>query len=146
MARTVSFVVKDSGDTGNVNSNTATTQINVSAPVTITAVYVSGSSWTSAFKTYLSSHSLGSSTMGYALKTGAAQLTDLPWPTSKSATAAAAPVEEKTEFTVMLLEAGANKIGPSRKCARSPASASRKPRTWSRAPRRPSRKAFEAGG
>ena len=34
LARTVSFVVKDSGDTGNVNSNTATTQINVVSSAT----------------------------------------------------------------------------------------------------------------
>ena len=71
--------MQDSGDTGNVNSNTATTQINVSAPVTITGLYISGSAWTSTYKTYLSAHSLGSSTMGYAMKTGAAQLSVLPW-------------------------------------------------------------------
>jgi large subunit ribosomal protein L7/L12 len=49
-----------------------------------------------------------------------------------AAAAAAAPVEEKTEFTVVLKEAGANKIGASRKSAPSPAWASRRPRTSSR--------------
>ena len=85
LARTVGFVVQDSNDTGNVASNTATTQINVSAPVTITGVYISGSAWTSTYKTYLSAHSLGSSTLGYAMKTGGTattgQLAPLPWAT-----------------------------------------------------------------
>jgi hypothetical protein len=85
LARTVGFVVQDSNDTGNVASNTATTQINVSAPVTITGLYISGSAWTSTYKTYLSAHSLGSSTMGYAMKTGGTattgQLATLPWAT-----------------------------------------------------------------
>ena len=75
--------MKDSGDTGNVNSNTATTNIIVSAPVTISGVYISGSAWTSTYKTYLSTHSLGSSTLGYAMLTGGTattgQLAPLPW-------------------------------------------------------------------
>ena len=57
------------------------------------------------------------------------------------AAAAAAPAEEKTEFTVMLTAAGEKKIEVIKEVARSPASASRKPRTSSKAPRRPSRKA-----
>jgi hypothetical protein len=57
------------------------------------------------------------------------------------AAAAAAPVAEKTEFTVVLMDSGSNKIKPSsRRSARSPASASRRPRTWSTALRRTSRK------
>ena len=54
---------------------------------------------------------------------------------------AAAPVAEQTEFTVILADAGANKIGVIRPFARSPTSASRRPRTWSTARRRRSRKA-----
>ncbi len=86
--RNISIVVDDSGDTGNVNSNTATTQITVSAPVTVTAAYISSTSWGSAFDTYLSTHTnavtghvYGSSTLGYALQTGtsAAQTQTLPW-------------------------------------------------------------------
>ncbi len=86
--RNISIVVDDSGDTGNVNSNTATTQITVSAPLTVTAAYISSSAWPSAFDTYLSTHTnavtghvYGSSTLGYAFQTGtsAAQTQTLPW-------------------------------------------------------------------
>ena len=88
--RNISIVVNDSGDTGNVNSNTATTQIVVSAPITITAAYVSGSAWTTPtfsntterFDTYLVNNGLGDATIptvGYALQTGANQLIPLPW-------------------------------------------------------------------
>ena len=88
--RNISIVVNDSGDTGNVSSNTATTQIVVSAPVTITAAYVSGSAWTTPtfsntterFDTYLVNNGLGDPTIptvGYALQTGANQLIPLPW-------------------------------------------------------------------
>ncbi len=77
--RNISIVVQDAGDTGNVSSNDAATQIVVSAPVTVSAVYVSGSSWTADFDTYLAGHGLGSATYGYALQTGANQLTALPW-------------------------------------------------------------------
>ena len=43
----------------------------------------------------------------------------------------AAAAEEKTEFNVVLTEAGANKVPSSRLCAKSPAWASgKKPRTW----------------
>ncbi len=86
--RNISIVVDDSGDTGNVNSNTATTQITVSAPLTVTAAYISSTSWASSFDTYLSSHTnavtghaYGSSTLGYAFQTGtsAAQTQTLPW-------------------------------------------------------------------
>jgi hypothetical protein len=75
--RNISTVVSDSGDTGNVPSSAAPTQILVSAPITVTAAYVKGSAWQPSFLTYLANNSLGSSTLGYALKTGAAQLTDL---------------------------------------------------------------------
>ncbi len=86
--RNISIVVDDSGDTGNVNSNTATTQITVSAPLTVTAAYISSTSWATSFDTYLSSHTnavtghvYGSSTLGYAFQTGtsAAQTQTLPW-------------------------------------------------------------------
>ncbi len=86
--RNISIVVDDSGDTGNVNSNTATTQITVSVPLTVTAAYISSTSWASSFDTYLSSHTnavtghaYGSSTLGYAFQTGtsAAQTQTLPW-------------------------------------------------------------------
>ena len=53
---------------------------------------------------------------------------------------AAAAAEEQTEFNVVLLEAGANKVSSSRQFAKSPAWASRKPRTWWMALRRTSRK------
>ena len=78
--RTISYVVKDSGDTGNVNSNTATTNIVVSAPVKISALYVNGTAW-SAMDTWMASNSLGSATLGYALLTGANQVKPLPWST-----------------------------------------------------------------
>ncbi len=77
--RNISIVVKDSGDTGNVSSNTATTQIVVSPPVAVSAVYVSGSAWAPSFNTYLANNSLGSASYGYALQTGANQLVTLPW-------------------------------------------------------------------
>ena len=54
-----------------------------------------------------------------------------------AAAAAAAPAEEKTEFTVTLTEVGANKINVIKVVREITASASRKPRTSSRA--RPSR-------
>ena len=81
-ARTISIVVSDAGDTGNTNSNAASTQIAVSAPVTIAALYVKGSTWSTSFDNYLGSHTLGNSStpsLGYALQTGSSQLTVLPW-------------------------------------------------------------------
>ncbi|HEY1784780.1 MAG TPA: hypothetical protein VGG30_04495, partial [Pirellulales bacterium] len=88
--RNISIVVSDSSDTGNVKSNTATTLIAVSAPITITAAYVAGSNWTTPsyptsserFDTYLVNNGLGDAatpTVGYALRTGVSQTTDLPW-------------------------------------------------------------------
>ena len=62
--------------------------MNVAAPVTITGAYVSGSAWTIRLpnrRTSMhiwSSHGLGDAaipTVGYALQTGANQLTTLPW-------------------------------------------------------------------
>jgi uncharacterized repeat protein (TIGR03803 family) len=89
--RDVTIVVSDSNDTGNV-SGSATSTITVNVPITITAAYVSGSAWTTAanttsagteqFDTYLVNHSLGNAsipTVGYALRTGASQTTDIPW-------------------------------------------------------------------
>ena len=61
--------------------------------------------------------------------------------------AAAAAAEEKTEFTVVLKSGGAQQDpASSRWSARSPASASRTPRTWSTARRRTSRTAFQGRG
>ena len=88
-ARSVAFVVQDSNDTGNTNSNTVTETVTVTAPVTITGAYVSGSTWTDSgsttnFDGYLVDEGLGDAAMpivGYALQTGANQLTQLPWAT-----------------------------------------------------------------
>ncbi len=74
-ARAISIIAVDNS----VDSTSATETVNVSAPVTVAGVYVSGSTWGSTFKSYLASHSLGSATYGYALQTGASQLTTLPW-------------------------------------------------------------------
>ena len=57
------------------------------------------------------------------------------------AAAAAAPAEEKTEFTVVLPPPARRRSKSSRKSVPSPALASRKPRTSSRARRSRSRKA-----
>ena len=87
--RNIAIVVTDSNAT-TTTSNTATTQILVSAPITITGAYVAGSAWTTTtfvttserFDSYLVSHSLGDATVpsvGYALQTGASQTTTLPW-------------------------------------------------------------------
>ncbi len=62
-----------------MTSNSAAEQVNVDAPITITGTYVSGSTWSSTFDSYLAKHSLGSATYGYALQTGSNQLTTLPW-------------------------------------------------------------------
>ena len=87
--RNIAIVVTDSNAT-TTTSNTATTQILVSAPITITGAYVAGSAWTTTtfvttserFDSYLVSHSLGDATVpsvGYALRTGASQTTTLPF-------------------------------------------------------------------
>ena len=78
LTRTISMVVSDSNDTGNVNSNTATTQIVVSAPIAISQLYVNGTAW-SAMDTWMASNSIGSATLGYTLLTGANQVKPLPW-------------------------------------------------------------------
>jgi len=54
---------------------------------------------------------------------------------------AAPAAEEQTEFSVILKEGGAKKIQVIKVCASSPAWVSRRPRTWSTAPPRPSRRA-----
>jgi len=87
LARSIAIVVNDTNATGNVSGDTATTQIVVSAPVTIIGAYVSGSAWsdsgaTTNFDGYLASHGLGdvaNPALGYTLQTGSAQLTVLPW-------------------------------------------------------------------
>ena len=74
--RTISFTVTD----GAAISLPATKQIAVSSPAEVTGVYISGGTgWASQFYTYLANNGLGSATLGYALKTGASQLTVLPW-------------------------------------------------------------------
>ena len=85
-ARDISIVALDN----NLHAITASETVNVDAPVTITAAYVSGSAWTTPnflntterFDTYLVNKGLGDPTIptvGYALQTGANQLTPLPW-------------------------------------------------------------------
>jgi ribosomal protein L7/L12 len=59
------------------------------------------------------------------------------------AAAPAAAEEEKTEFDVILTDAAPTRSTSSRKSVASPASASRKPRTSSKALRRLSRKRFQ---
>jgi hypothetical protein len=87
--RHVTIAVSDSNDTGNM-SGSDTTQNTLNAPITIIGAYVAGSAWTTStytptneqFDTYLVNHSLGDATVpavGYALKTGASQTTDIPW-------------------------------------------------------------------
>jgi hypothetical protein len=82
-ARAISIVTFD----GALTSNAAPEQVNVVAPVTIVGAYVSGSNWSDAagnedFDGYLSTHGLGNvatPSLGYALQSGSAQLTTLPW-------------------------------------------------------------------
>ncbi len=74
-ARAISIIAIDNS----IDSISAPETVNVSAPVTVAGVYVSGSAWASSFNTYLADNSLGSATYGYALQTGANQLTTLPW-------------------------------------------------------------------
>jgi len=60
-----------------------TETVTLSAPITITGAWVENPGWGSSGSTnffgYLASHSLGSATLGYALQTGANQLTVLPF-------------------------------------------------------------------
>jgi hypothetical protein len=78
-ARAISIVAL----AGTSTSSAAQEQVNVVAPVTVTGAWVEnpdwGSSGTTNFFGYLASHSLGSATLGYALQTGANQLTTLPF-------------------------------------------------------------------
>ncbi|HEX4144747.1 MAG TPA: hypothetical protein VHY91_14675 [Pirellulales bacterium] len=88
--RAVSYVVNDADDPGATSTNTASLDIVVSPPIAITGAYVAGSAWTTPsysnsterFDSYLVSHGLGDATVptvGYALQTGSAQTTTLPW-------------------------------------------------------------------
>ena len=81
--RAVSYVVNDASDPGTSSSNTASLNIVVSPPITITGAWVKNPTWgasgTENFFGYLASHGLGSATLGYALQTGASQTTDIPW-------------------------------------------------------------------
>ena len=76
-ARTISIVALD----GTLISTPATEQVDVLKPVQVTGVYVKGGTAWSNIDSYFSTHSLGSSTLGYALKAGSSELTDLPWST-----------------------------------------------------------------
>jgi hypothetical protein len=48
-------------------------------PPVVTQVFVSGSSWTPAYKSYLQTQGVGDATFGYAVPAGAGQLATLPW-------------------------------------------------------------------
>ena len=48
-------------------------------PPVVTQVFVSGSAWTPAYKSYLQAQGLGDATFGYTVPGGAAQLNVLPW-------------------------------------------------------------------
>jgi len=83
--RSITIAVSDTTDG---LSDSTSDNLKVDAPVTISAVYVSGSSWTSAanhsntteeFDAYLAAHGLGSATYGYSLAGGSTQTADLPW-------------------------------------------------------------------
>ena len=74
--RSISIVTID----GAIDSNIAAETMNVSAPVTITGLYVNGTGW-STFDKYLGSQGYGSATLGYSLPAGSSQLTPLPWST-----------------------------------------------------------------
>ena len=76
-ARSISIVTVD----GSLDSNMGFEQVNVVAPVTVTGVYVNGGTNWSTIDSYFNSHSLGTTALGYALKTGSAELTNLPWST-----------------------------------------------------------------
>ncbi len=85
--RTINVVALDNA-ASSTTSNTGVDTVNISAPVTVTGVYVSGSAWAQTFDTYLAGHTnpvtgnnYGSAAYGYALQTGssAAQTQTLPW-------------------------------------------------------------------
>ena len=48
-------------------------------PPKVTAVYVSGTAWTAAFRNYLQATGQGDATFGFLLPAGPAQLDELPW-------------------------------------------------------------------
>ncbi len=60
-----------SGGSGSFTVNTT--------PPEVAAVYVSGTSWSSSFLTYLAANGMGDAQLGYQLLGGANQLTPLPW-------------------------------------------------------------------
>jgi hypothetical protein len=77
-ARSLSIVVQD----GSLFSSPASESINVVAPAEVSGLYVKGSTWSSAFDSYLASNTLGNTatpSLGYALQTGTAQSATLPW-------------------------------------------------------------------
>jgi hypothetical protein len=79
------FVVNLSGATNaSIADGQATgTILNDDAPVglpTVSAVYLSSTAWTAAFKSYLQSPlAVGSSSLGFAVPGGAGQLDEMPW-------------------------------------------------------------------
>ncbi|HTU26571.1 MAG TPA: choice-of-anchor tandem repeat GloVer-containing protein [Pirellulales bacterium] len=80
--RSISIVADDSNSSPTTSSAAAET-VDLSAPITVTGAWVEnpgwGSSGTENFFGYLATNGLGNSTLGYALQTGATQLTVLPF-------------------------------------------------------------------
>jgi hypothetical protein len=79
--RSITVQVDDTSASPTTSGTVADT-VDVYAPATVTALYVKGAAWGTAFNTYLGSHTLGNSatpSLGYALQTGANQSKDLPW-------------------------------------------------------------------
>ena len=81
--RTISVVAADSdaNDPGTASSAASDT-VDVSAPLTVTGLYVKGTSWGTSFDNYLSSSGLGNTStpsLGFALQTGSSQSKTLPW-------------------------------------------------------------------
>ena len=83
--RSISMVTID----GALYSNIASETINVSAPITITALYVNGTGW-STFDKYLGSQGYGSATLGYALLPVTASSRRFPGAPSMSSTCSSA--------------------------------------------------------
>ena len=121
--RNISIVVSDSGATNNPNSLTATTQIAVSPPVTVAAVWVEnenpngtqgwGKAGTQNFLGYLQSHSLGSSAYGYALQTGTSQSNVLPWANINTVTVEFSGQVSDVGMSSLVLTGGASGSTPS---------------------------------
>ncbi len=67
---------------GAQTSNTASKTVDIDTPAEVSGAFVTSTSWTSTFTTYLSTSGLGSasdSALGFALQTVSSQTTVLPW-------------------------------------------------------------------